>query len=59
MTCHCRIISPERKRAAWGPESQMRVSFNTICVQLSTNRWGLRLSRPCGNPVQIDGEGGI
>lgn len=35
VTGHCRIISPERKRVAWGPESQMRTSFRKIHTQLS------------------------
>jgi hypothetical protein len=34
VTGHCRIISPERKRAAWGPEDQMRTSFRKIHTQL-------------------------
>ena len=38
VTGHCRIISPARKRAAWGPESQMRASFSKIRAQLSPNR---------------------
>ena len=33
VTGHCRIISPERKRVAWGSEAQMRVSFEKICAQ--------------------------
>ena len=37
VTGHCRIISPERKRAAWGPEAQMRASFSKIRAQLSPN----------------------
>ena len=36
VTGHCRIISPERKRVAWGSEAQMRVSFEKICAQQTT-----------------------
>ena len=34
VTGHCRIISPERRRVAWGTESQMRASFAKIRAQL-------------------------
>ena len=33
VTGHCRIISPERRRVAWGTEAQMRTSFRKIRAQ--------------------------
>lgn len=35
VTGHCRIISPERRRVAWGTEAQMRASFRKIRAQMS------------------------
>lgn len=34
VTGHCRIVGPGRKRAAWGPEGRMRISFHKIRSQL-------------------------
>ncbi|MBQ6011192.1 MAG: hypothetical protein IJL17_21860 [Kiritimatiellae bacterium] len=36
VTGHCRIISPERRRVAWGTEAQMRASFRKIRAQMSS-----------------------
>ena len=44
VTGHCRIINPERRRAAWGPEAQMRTSFNKIRAQLDQGK-GVRHDR--------------
>ncbi|MBQ8113729.1 MAG: hypothetical protein IJ146_11065 [Kiritimatiellae bacterium] len=35
VTGHCRILSPERKRVAWGSEVRMRESFEKIRLQLA------------------------
>jgi len=34
VTRHCRILNPERRRAAWGSEADMRRSFQKIRDQL-------------------------
>ena len=35
LTKHCRILSPEKKRIAWGDERSMRESFEKVKKQLS------------------------
>lgn len=37
VTHHCRIVSPERNRAAWGSEKEMRLSFEKIRRQEQKN----------------------
>ena len=34
LTGHCRILAPEKKRKAWGPEPAMREAFAKLCGQL-------------------------
>ena len=35
VTRHCRIVSPARRRAAWGSEDEMRRSFGKIRSQMA------------------------
>ncbi len=35
LTGHCRIIDPEKKRKAWGTETDMRKAFVKLCGQLN------------------------
>ena len=36
VTGHCRILDPDKRRVAWGNETELRRSFNTIRLQLRT-----------------------
>jgi len=38
VTKHCRIVSPARRRVAWGAEASMRASFAKICAQTVSPR---------------------